>query len=203
MVVVPSVYVPLALFVPLKLFTTESTPQLSPTVGAGTTTAAVQTPALATNVMFAGHAIVGSSLSFTMMVCVHVAMLPAMSVTVHVMVVVPTGYTPLALFVPLMEFTTLATEQLSFVTGVGIVTNAWHTPASEFMVWFAGHVIVGLIESSSVTVKLHDVALPLSSVAVIVTTCVVPKPLMVVPAIGLCVSVKLLSQLSSAVTSDV
>ena len=50
---------------------------------------------------------------------------------------------PLALFVPLKLFTTLATPQLSAVAGTAIVTADVQTPGSAVWVTFDGQVIVG------------------------------------------------------------
>ena len=47
---------------------------------------------------------------------------------------------------------TLATEQLSAVVGAGTVTLAVHTPLSVPTLILLGHVIVGLILSTTVTV---------------------------------------------------
>ena len=64
--------------------------QLSVAVGVKLTTAP-HWPAVLFTVIFAGQVTVGNSVSFTLMVNVHVAVLPDASVTVHVTVVVPTG----------------------------------------------------------------------------------------------------------------
>ena len=75
-----------------------------------------------------------------------VAVSPAASVTVQVTVVVPIGKTVGALFV------TLATEQLSDVTGVPSATlNAEHALLA-FKVTLAGAVMVGFVLSTIVTV---------------------------------------------------
>jgi hypothetical protein len=65
------------------------TPQLSPVVGFGVTTEAVQVPALTLAVMFPGHVMVGGVVSVTLTVAVHVAILPLGSVTVTVTVLAP------------------------------------------------------------------------------------------------------------------
>jgi len=77
---------------------------------------------------------------------VPVAVLPLLSVAVHVIVVVPTGNESGALLV------TLATPQLSDVPGVPRDTSvAWHVSVSAFTVTFPGVVIVGLSASMTVT----------------------------------------------------
>ena len=55
--------------------------------------------------------------------------------------------------------------------------------------WSAGQVIMGSVLSSSVTRRVQVEVLPLSSVAVMVTVCVVPSPLRSVPGAGSCVRV--------------
>ena len=94
---------------------------------------------------------------------------PAISVTVQTTVVVPSGYTSLALLVPLKLFSTDTTLQLSAVEGETTVTLAVHTPLVALTVRLAGQVIVGLILSFRVTLNEHVEEFPLSSVAVIVT----------------------------------
>jgi hypothetical protein len=66
------------------LQTTVATPQLSVATGAKVTTAGH-----AAFVMFAGHVMVGFSVSLTVTVKLHVAVLPDVSVAVQVTVVVP------------------------------------------------------------------------------------------------------------------
>jgi hypothetical protein len=113
-------------------------------------------------------------LSTTVTVIEQVAVLLLISVTVQTMVVVPRGYTPLALLVPLNEFTTDTTEQLSAAVGAGTVTLLVQVPAVVNTLIFAGQVIVGLILSFKVTLKEQVAALPLASVAVMVTGTTVP-----------------------------
>ena len=75
------------------------------------------------------------------------AVLPELSVTVQVMVVVPNAYGSLASFV------TLATPQLSAVVAEPNATPlAVQMPASLVVVTFAGAVIVGTSVSVTVTV---------------------------------------------------
>ncbi len=89
-------------------------------------------------VMLDGQVIVGGSGSYTVTVCLHEFVLPEVSVTVHVTVLVPFANWPGALF------STLATPQLSAVIGVPrAIAVAKHWPASVRIVMFDGHVIVG------------------------------------------------------------
>jgi hypothetical protein len=98
------------------LFVTLTTVQLSEVVGEPIFTLNAEHEAFAFTVTFDGAVIVGFVLSFTVTVCVAVAVLPEPSITVHVTIVVPNGNVAGALFV------TLATEQLSDVVGVPKVT---------------------------------------------------------------------------------
>ena len=89
--------------------------------------------------------------------------LPWISVTVQVTVVLPTGYDAGALFV------TLATPQLSPVTGVPKATlAAAHEPLSAFTVMALRPLMVGFSLSVTVTVKVTE-ELPTGLVAVAVT----------------------------------
>jgi uncharacterized membrane protein len=147
----PSVTVHVTVVVPNgnvagALFVTLATEQLSDVTGLPNVANVAEQELFAFTVMLAGTTIVGAVLSFTVTVCVAVAVLPDPSVTVHVTVVVPNGNGDGALFV------TLATEQLSDVTGEPIFTlNATHD-AFEGTVTFEGAVIVGFVLSSTVTV---------------------------------------------------
>jgi hypothetical protein len=108
----------------------------------------------------AGAVMVGfiTSELVTVTVWVAVAVLPLPSVTVQVTTVVPIGNTAGALLL------TLATEQLSAVTGVPKLTlEAVHEVATTFT--FAGAVIVGLMLSVTVTVTLIVPALLVSQTA--------------------------------------
>ena len=84
---------PLALAPPeLKSFVIELILQLSDAVTSGTVTLALHSPGVVLTVMSPGQLIIGSSSSVTVTVCVlHDDELPAASVAVHVMVVIPTG----------------------------------------------------------------------------------------------------------------
>src|SRR5687767_4571711 len=95
----------------------------------------------------------GFWLSITVTVKLQVANRPAVSVTLKVLVVVPTGkFDPLAI-PPVC--TKEATAQLSPVVGLEKATTAWHCPAAAFVVIGAGHVMEGFWLSITVTVKLH------------------------------------------------
>jgi hypothetical protein len=96
--------------------------------------------------MFAGAVMVGLMLSTTVTSCVAVAVLPAASVTVQVTVVLPNGNATGALF------TTLATVQLSEVTGEPSATPVAVHAVLVFTVIAAGATIVGLALSTTVTV---------------------------------------------------
>src|SRR5437773_7966200 len=74
------------------LLVTVTGPQLSATVGVPRATlVAPHRPAEALTVTGAGQEMVGSCVSLTITVCGHVALLPWLSVTVQVIVFVPTG----------------------------------------------------------------------------------------------------------------
>lgn len=100
--------------------------QLSVNIASMPVTVAKQTDALVLTVLLAGQVIAGNWSSVTVIDCVHCAVRPAASVAVHVTTVVPTGYTPLALAVPLKLFVITAPEQLSANTGLATVTLAEH-----------------------------------------------------------------------------
>src|SRR2546426_12196548 len=103
--------------------------------------------------MLAGHPIAGGSLSFTVTVKLHVAVLPAASVTRNTLVVTPTGKAA-PLVKPAVCVVT-APGQLSELCGGGKVTTALHWPSSVAVtrIAVAGHVIVGASLSLTVTVK--------------------------------------------------
>ena len=105
-------------------------------------------------------AIAGFSVSCTVTTCVAVALLPLLSVTVHVTVVAPNAKTEGALLV------TLATAQLSAVTGVPKLIPAAEQPLFVPMVNAGGAVMVGLVESVIITTWLAVAVLPLASVTV-------------------------------------
>ena len=124
---------------------TEATPQLSPVVGFERTTVAKQEPGSASTDTSAAQAIVGFSVSFTVTSCSQVAELPALSVTVQVTVVEPTGKVAGASLV------TEATPQLSAVVGFERTTVAKHSPASLDTATSAAHVMVGSSLSATTT----------------------------------------------------
>src|SRR3989442_1269158 len=99
------------------LLVTVTGPQLSATVGVPKETlVAPHRPAEALTVTRAGQEIVGSCVSLTITVCGHVALLPWLSVTVQVTVLVPTGKSEGGLLV------TVNGPQLSATVGVPRVT---------------------------------------------------------------------------------
>ena len=145
------------------LFVTEATVQLSFVTGVPNTTPVAVHAVFVFTVIAAGATMVGFVLSTTVTTCVAVAVFPAPSVTVHVTVVFPNANTVGALFV------TLATVQLSAVTGVPNATlNAAHA-LFAFTVTFAGAVIVGLVLSTTVTTCVAVEVKPEASVTVQVT----------------------------------
>ena len=164
----PSVTVHVTVVAPSKkadgaLLVTLATEQLSEVTGVPKTTPVAEQPKLAIIVIAVGATIVGFVISVTVTICVAVVVFPLLSVTVHVTVVVPNKNVVGALLV------TLATAQLSEVTGVPKVTlNATH-PLLAYTETFAGAVIVGLTVSVTVTVWVAVATLPLPSVMVHVT----------------------------------
>src|SRR5436309_6348140 len=89
---------------------------------------------------------------------------PLLSRAVLVTVVTPTGKAkPLA-----GTLVTLVTAQLSLAVTVN-VTLLVQTPGTEFTLMLVGQVICGGCVSSTVTVNVHVLALPLVSRAVLVT----------------------------------
>ena len=92
---VPRLLIPVAADVPVVAPVSAQvntvTPQLSPVVGFGVTTDAVQVPAPTFAVMLEGQVIVGRVVSTTVTFCVHVAVFPLTSVTVQTTAVVPIG----------------------------------------------------------------------------------------------------------------
>ena len=136
-------------------------------------------PASVLVVTFDRQLIVGFSLSSTVIVKLHVAVLPAASVTLYVSVVVPTGNveplpSPVVLDV-------LSPVQLSVPTGVVYVITAPQVPASLFAVMLEGHEIEGSILSSTVIVKLHEAELAAKSVTVYVSVLVPSEKVLPLP----------------------
>src|ERR1043166_3928254 len=144
---------------------TSATPQLSEVVGVPREMpVAKQLSESALTLTSAGQVICGSSVSSTVTVCVQVLLLPPLSVTVQVTVVVPTGNSVGASLV------TLSTLQLSEVNGVPRSTlAALQLPASALTVASAGHVMAGAVSSAMVTNCVHVAALPWASVTVQMT----------------------------------
>ena len=127
------------------LLVTEATVQLSEVAGAVSTTVAKQEPGFVLAFTAGAQVMVGFSLSVTVTFWVHVFVLPALSVTVHVTVVVPIGKVAGALLV------TEATPQLSAVAGAARTTVAKHDPASALAFTAAAQVMVGFSLSVTVT----------------------------------------------------
>src|SRR5688572_6375658 len=111
----------------------------------------------------AGQLIVGGSLSLTVPVNLHVAVLPAASVTRNTLVVTPTGKAAPLVNPPICVVS--APGQLSVPTGVVKLTTALHRPASLVARMSAGQLIVGGSLSLTVTVKLQVAVLPAASVS--------------------------------------
>jgi hypothetical protein len=94
---------------------------------------------------------------------------PEPSVTIHITLVIPTGYTKGALL------TNPETEQLSLTTGaMSEIPITLHEPGVVLTVTGPEHVIVGLVLSVTTTLNEHVAVFPAASVAVQVTI-VVPK----------------------------
>ena len=127
---------------------TVATPQLSSVVGVPSVTpVASQEPGSGFSVISTGQIILGSILSSTTTSCVHVAILPWISETVYVTVVLPIGNVAGA------SFTTENTPQLSSVTGKPRETPAAsQVPESVNALISGGHVIVGFSLSSTIIV---------------------------------------------------
>ena len=115
-----------------------------------------------------GHVITGFSVSTTVTICVQVAVFPALSVAVHVTVVVPKGKVVGA------SLLTVAVPQLSVAVATPIEAVDEHCPKSVLMVIDDGHVITGFSVSTTVTICVQVAVFPALSVAVHVTV-VVPK----------------------------
>ena len=104
--------------------------------------------------MLAGQVIDGGWVSLTVTVKLQVAVLPDVSVAVHVTVVVPTGK-----LAPLGGLQANVTPgQLSFTTGLAKVTTllvAMGHEAGAVVLKLPGQVIVGACVSTTVTVNEH------------------------------------------------
>src|SRR6478609_1071131 len=104
--------------------------------------------------------IVGPSLSSTVTTCTALAVLPLLSVAVHVTLVVPILKYCGALLVTV-------TVQLSVVTGVpneALAEFNVQLPVAALRVTLAGAVIWGLVVSRTVTIAVALVTLPFASV---------------------------------------
>ncbi len=131
------------------LLVTLATEQLSAVTGVPNATPVAVQAEFVLTVNAAGAVIVGFTLSTTVTTCVAVAEFPAASITVQVTVVFPNGKEVGALFV------TLATVQLSAVTGVPSTTPVAVQAAFVFTVTAAGAVMVGRTVSTTVIVEVH------------------------------------------------
>src|SRR5690606_41075659 len=119
------------------LLLTEATPQLSAVSGVPRAKPVASHPESALTVTASGAVIVGTVVSFTVTVWVAVAVKPALSVTVQVTVVLPSGK------VSGESLLTEAMPQLSAVSGVPRATPVASHPESALTVTASGAVIVG------------------------------------------------------------
>jgi hypothetical protein len=111
--------------------------------------------------MFAGHVIVGLSLSRTTTVWSHDELLPALSVAVQWIVVVPTGKGSVSGLPSLrLGMGTTALSQLSETVGTPGDTLALHEPGVSGTETLAGQVIVGAVVSTTVKITSLFVVLP-------------------------------------------
>src|SRR5690606_2914404 len=131
--------------------------QLSEAVGAVTVTE--QSALIVGRTATAGT---GASVSFTVIVNVHSAVLSATSLTQTVTVVVPTAKKSPGLWL----YSIVGVEQLSDTCASGKFTIAPHCPGSLFTTIFAGQITVGTELSSITTVCCAVDAFPLLSVNV-------------------------------------
>lgn len=105
---------------------TVSIPHPSVAVAFPGSTLAEHCPGSLAVVMFAGQVIVGGVLSLTVTVCRHDPVLPAASVAVQVIVVVPTGYGAVNAALSLRCPAGVTDEQLSVAVAVPGFTEALH-----------------------------------------------------------------------------
>ena len=145
------------------LFITLVTEQLSVVTGVPNTNPVTPQVALDETVIAVGATMVGTDVSCIVTNCVAVAVFPAASVTVHVTVVAPIGKVVGALFV------TVATVQLSAVSGVPNATFKAKQSLLVETVTAVGAVMVGTATSLTVTVCVLVVVFPDPSTAVHVT----------------------------------
>src|SRR5438094_4093944 len=111
--------------------------------------------------MLVGHMIAGGSLSLTVTVKLHVAVLPAASVTRNTLVVTPTGKADPLANPPVCVFT--SPTQLPHTTASVYCTSALCTSDPTLATMFDGQLITGGSLSLTVTVKLHVAVLPARS----------------------------------------
>src|SRR6185436_3477144 len=125
----------------------------------------LQRPGSAVSTRLLEQVITGFWLSVTVTVKVQLLVLPLASVAVLVTVVVPTGNVlPLAVLL-----TRLVTPQLSVALTKKVTLLRLHWPASAASTRLLEQMIAEFCVSVTVTVKLQPLALPLASVAVLVT----------------------------------
>lgn len=136
----------------------EAIAQLSLRVGVVYVATALQTPASVLSWLFAGHAIIGSSLSVTVTVNVQLFVLPDESMAWYKTVEAPKGNgEPDA--VPESNVTEL-TRQLSVAVASTKVGVAVQTPVAVLRGMLAGHVIAGGSMSTTLMVNEHKTELP-------------------------------------------
>src|SRR5437764_15215827 len=111
--------------------------------------------------MCVGRPVAGGSLSVTVTVKLHVAVLPAASVTRNTLVVTPTGKADPLAKPPVCVVT--APAQLSVSTCTVALPISLHRLASTLATMFDGQPITGGSLSVTVTVKLHVALLPAAS----------------------------------------
>src|SRR5947207_15754125 len=112
--------------------------------------------------MLVGQLMAGGSLSFTVTVKLHVAVLPAVSVTRNTFVVTPTGKADPLAIPPVCVVT--APPPFPTRRSSDLVTTALHRLASTLATMFDGQLITGGSLSVTVTVKLHAATLRARSV---------------------------------------
>ena len=127
------------------LFVTETTAQLSDVIGVPNSNPVIVQPEVDTVEILLGATIVGTNESITVTVCVPVVVLPLVSMTVHVTIVVPIPKTVGALFV------TDATAQLSEVIGLPNATPVALHEAFALIVTFEGTTNEGFVTSVTTT----------------------------------------------------
>lgn len=168
--------------------------QLSVAVAVPGFTVAVHSPGAVLVVMLSGQLICGSSLSKTTTVCSHDELLPAASVAVQVIVVVPTGNGSVIGLLSLRVGVGITVpSQLSVAVATPGETLALQVPGKIGSSILAGQVIAGAVVSLTVNVVVAVDELPAPSLllepsfAVSVIVCV-PTPT-IVPGAGSCVTV--------------